>query len=72
MNTTPLQRARLERGLTLADVCKIDNYRTVDPGNLSRIERGIQYPKKRTLGFLLAVFDDVTAEQIIFPENFDS
>ena len=70
MKTTPLKIARKARGLTLSDVCRLDHDKIVDPGNLSRIERGLQYPKRRTLDFLLSVFDDVTAEEIIFPEKF--
>jgi transcriptional regulator with XRE-family HTH domain len=49
--------ARIKRGLTLREFCRINE---LDPGNWSRIERGLQAPVKsrtileeiaRTLGF---------------------
>lgn len=36
-----IRQARLERGLTIADVCKIVD---VNPGGMSRVERGQMIP----------------------------
>ncbi|WMD23328.1 helix-turn-helix transcriptional regulator [Achromobacter seleniivolatilans] len=66
--TTPLRLAREKRGLTIQQVA---NSVGIDPGNLSRIERGLQVPSKDLAEKLSLVFDgDVSETQIIYPERF--
>ncbi|MBO1013476.1 helix-turn-helix transcriptional regulator [Achromobacter sp. SD115] len=66
--TTPLRMAREKRGLTIQQVAtSVD----IDPGNLSRIERGKQVPSKDLAEKLSQVYGgEVTETQIIYPERF--
>lgn len=65
---TPLRQARESRGLTLKEVA---NGVAMDPGNLSRVERGEQVPSKEIVEALAKFFDNnVTELEIIYPERF--
>lgn len=65
---SPLRQARESRGLTLKDVA---NGVSMDPGNLSRVERGEQVPSKEVVEALARFFgNSVTELQIIYPERF--
>ncbi len=65
---SPLRRAREQRGLTLKEVA---DRVAVDPGNLSRVERGEQTPSKETIDALCKYFGNTITEiQIIYPERF--
>ena len=65
---SPLRQARESRGLTLKDVA---NGVSMDPGNLSRVERGEQVPSKEVVEALAKFFgNSVTELQIIYPERF--
>lgn len=66
--TTPLRMAREQRRLTIQQVATSVG---IDPGNLSRIERGKQVPSKDLAEKLCQVFGgEVTETQIIYPERF--
>lgn len=66
--TTPLRTAREKRGLTIQQVATSVG---IDPGNLSRIERGKQVPSKDLAEKLSQVFGGQVSEtQIIYPERF--
>jgi DNA-binding XRE family transcriptional regulator len=66
--TTPLRMAREKRGLTIQQVASTVG---IDPGNLSRIERGKQVPSKDLAEKLCQVFGgEVTETHIIYPERF--
>ncbi len=68
--TTPLRMARESRGLTIQQVATSVG---IDPGNLSRIERGKQVPSKDLAERLSQVFGGQVSEtQIIYPERFVS
>ncbi|AMG45503.1 XRE family transcriptional regulator [Achromobacter xylosoxidans] len=68
--TTPLRMAREQRGLTIQQVATSVG---IDPGNLSRIERGKQVPSKDLAEKLSQVFGGQVSEtQIIYPERFVS
>ncbi len=68
--TTPLRMARESRGLTIQQVATSVG---IDPGNLSRIERGKQVPSKDLAEKLSLVFGGQVSEtQIIYPERFVS
>ena len=66
--TTPLERKRKEKGLTIEQVassigCAAPNY--------WRIESGTQQPRKKLLLAIVRFFDDeVTEMEILFPEQF--
>jgi transcriptional regulator with XRE-family HTH domain len=66
---TPLKRARLNRGVTLAEVARaIDS----DTGNLSRIENGKQSASTKLAEQLSNYFDrSVTEIEILYPERFE-
>jgi len=65
---TPLRLARERRSLTIVQVSASTG---VDPGNLSRIERGSQTPSKDVAEKLAKFFGhDVTEIQIIYPERY--
>jgi ribosome-binding protein aMBF1 (putative translation factor) len=65
---SPLRQAREKRGLTLKDVA---SGVSMDPGNLSRVERGEQVPSKDIVEALARFFDNsVTELEIIYPERF--
>lgn len=66
--STPLRTAREKRGLTIQQVATSVG---IDPGNLSRIERGKQVPSKDLAEKLSQVFSGQVSEtQIIYPERF--
>ena len=65
--STPLRRAREQRGLTIVQVSAATG---IDPGNLSRIERGTQVPSKDVAIKLAGHFEGLTEMEIIFPERF--
>ncbi|WP_050814898.1 helix-turn-helix domain-containing protein [Achromobacter arsenitoxydans] len=66
--TTPLRMAREKRGLTIQQVATSVG---IDPGNLSRIERGKQVPSKDLAEKLSQVYGGQVSEtQIIYPERF--
>lgn len=65
---TPLRAARLRRQETLIQVGKAC---LIDPGNLSRIERGEQLPGKDVVARLVDYFGgEISEVQIIYPERF--
>lgn len=66
---TPLKKARVARGQTLAEVATIVG---TDVGNLSRIERGIQVPSPSLASKLATHFkkDGLTEIHILYPERF--
>ena len=66
---TPLKKARIKRGLTLADVAETVGS---DTGNLSRIERGQQIPNRKLLSNLVELFkeNEITEVHILYPERF--
>ncbi|WP_313377976.1 helix-turn-helix domain-containing protein [Achromobacter insolitus] len=66
--TTPLRRAREQRQLTIQQLATAAD---MDPGNLSRIERGIQVPSKGLAEKLARALDGAVSEiEIIYPERF--
>ncbi|WP_258129214.1 helix-turn-helix domain-containing protein [Achromobacter anxifer] len=66
--TTPLRRAREQRKLTIQQLATAAD---MDPGNLSRIERGIQVPSKGLAEKLSQALDGAVSEiEIIYPERF--
>lgn len=68
--STPLRLARENRGLTIQQVADSVG---IDPGNLSRIERGTQVPSKDLAEKLVNFFNNEIDEiQIIYPERFAS
>ena len=65
---SPLRVARESRGETLQAVAIAIG---VDPGNLSRIERGTQTPSKDLIERLVRYYGgEVSEVEIIFPERF--
>ena len=70
---TPLKRARTARKWTLADVSArlVLLGDTIDSGNLSRVERGVQRASTGLAENLSRVFDgDITEIHILYPERF--
>lgn len=67
---TPLRKARLQRGLTLANVAESVGS---DTGNISRIERGQQIPNRELLSNLVNLFkeNEITEVHILYPERFN-
>jgi transcriptional regulator with XRE-family HTH domain len=70
---TPLKRARIARKWTLADVsarlAQLGD--TIDSGNLSRVERGVQRASANLAEGLSRVFDgEITEIHILYPERF--
>lgn len=66
--STPLRLARERRDLTIQQVADAVD---IDPGNLSRIERGTQVPSKDLAEKLAKYFDgEINEIQIIYPERF--
>lgn len=61
----PIRQARIDRGLTLKQVADVVG---TDPGNLSRIERGEQFPG-RDLARALADHLGLTVEQVLYPDR---
>lgn len=62
---TPLREARKSRTLTLVEIAEALD---MDPGNLSRIERGLQIPSIELAERIAAYFDNtITAIQICHP-----
>ncbi len=65
---TPLRLERERRNLTIFQVSIAIG---LDPGNLSRIERGYQTPSKEAAEKLVNFFDnELTEIQILYPERF--
>lgn len=65
---SPLRRARTSRSKTLAEVGREVG---IDPGNLSRIERGEQMPSKEVLAAIVEYFTgEITEAHVLFPERF--
>ncbi|TDB41641.1 helix-turn-helix domain-containing protein [Photorhabdus khanii] len=65
---TLLRLARLERGLTIAEVADQVN---CDAGNLSRIERGLKKPSLELAEKLSRFYASELSEiQILYPERF--
>lgn len=70
---TPLKKIRIKQGLTLSDVVSLlaRNGESIDTGNLSRIERGIQRPSPKLAESLVSVFKGgINEMHIIYPERF--
>ncbi|KOQ95791.1 helix-turn-helix domain-containing protein [Pluralibacter gergoviae] len=65
---TPLRKMRVEQGLTIAEVSR---QTSIDVGNLSRIERGIQVTSLETAEKLSKFFDGKISEmQILYPQRY--
>ncbi|OCQ53596.1 helix-turn-helix protein [Photorhabdus australis subsp. thailandensis] len=65
---TPLRKIRIEKGLTISEVSRAIS---VDVGNLSRIERGIQIPSLDTAEKLSRYFHgEISEMQILYPKRF--
>jgi transcriptional regulator with XRE-family HTH domain len=65
---TPLRLARERSGLTIVQVSAAAG---IDPGNLSRIERGVQVPSRDLAERLAQQFVGHLNElQIIYPERY--
>ena len=65
---TPLRLAREQRDMTIVQVSTATG---LDPGNLSRIERGCQTPSKDVAEKLAKFFNnEVTEIQILYPERY--
>ncbi len=68
MLTTPLRNARLKAKMTIQEVASSIK---CDPGNLSRMERGIQRPSPEVAEKLARLFStELTEIQILYPERF--
>ncbi|EPH0843982.1 helix-turn-helix domain-containing protein [Pseudomonas aeruginosa] len=68
MFTTPLRKARLNAKMTIQEVAASIK---CDPGNLSRMERGIQRPSPEVAEKLAKLFStELTEIQILYPERF--
>lgn len=68
MLTTPLRNARLKAKMTIQEVASSIK---CDPGNLSRMERGIQRPSPEVAERLARLFSaELTEIQILYPERF--
>lgn len=72
---TPLKQARIARGWRLVDVsarlAALGDQ--LDPGNLSRIERGAQRASAALAESLCLVFDhEITEIHVLYPERFQS
>ncbi|SFB80325.1 hypothetical protein SAMN05660443_0225 [Marinospirillum celere] len=70
---SPLKKARVNRGWKLADV--VQRLRaageSIDTGNLSRIERGLQRPSTSLAESLCFVFEgDLNEIHVLYPERF--
>lgn len=70
---SPLKKARVNRGWKLADV--VHRLRSagesIDTGNLSRIERGLQRPSTGLAESLCSVFEgDLNEIHVLYPERF--
>jgi len=65
---TPLRLARERHGLTIVQVSASAG---IDPGNLSRIERGVQVPSLELAERLAKQFEgELTELQILYPERY--
>lgn len=72
---TPLKKIRIKNGLTLSDVVVLlaGKGESIDTGNLSRIERGIQRPSPKLAESLVSVFDGgINEMHVIYPERYAS
>lgn len=70
---TPLKNIRIRQGKTLRDVVNLlaAKGESIDTGNLSRIERGIQRPSPKLAESIVNVFGGAINEMhVIYPERF--
>lgn len=68
MLITPLRKARMNANLTIVEVATAVK---CDPGNLSRMERGIQRPTAEMAEKLTKLFGPALSElQVLYPERF--
>lgn len=68
MLITPLRKARINANLTIVEVASAVK---CDPGNLSRMERGIQRPTAEMAEKLAQLFKPELSElQVLYPERF--
>ena len=70
---TPLKNIRIRQGKTLRDVVNLlaAKGESIDTGNLSRIERGIQHPSPKLAESIVNVFGGAINEMhVIYPERF--
>ncbi|MDH1085967.1 helix-turn-helix domain-containing protein [Pantoea brenneri] len=68
MMLTPLRKARIKANLTILQVCTAVE---CDPGNLSRMERGLQKPTPLMAERLAKLFPgEVDELMILYPERY--
>lgn len=68
MMITPLRRARIKANLTILEVCAAVQ---CDPGNLSRMERGLQKPTPQMAERFVQLFkQDIDELMILYPERY--
>ena len=68
MKATPFHRIRTARGKTLEEIARAVNS---NPGNLSRIGRGVNVPSLRLAEALARYFDGEVSElELLYPERF--
>ena len=63
---TPLRRARESRDMTIPEAAQLMG---IDPGNLSRIERGLQMPSKDLTAAIAKQFG-LSELEILYPERY--
>lgn len=67
---TPLRKIRDEKKYSLAEVA---SFVSSDPGNLSRIEKGIQKPSLGLAEQLVRFFNfEITEMELLYPERYMS
>lgn len=65
-----LRELREKRGLTLAEAAA--SIGGIDPGNLSRIERGEQIPRRETALKIRAYYKNkISLDELIYPESLN-
>jgi len=68
MMLTPLRRARLNAKLTIQQVCAVVQ---CDPGNLSRMERGLQKPTPQMAERLVQLYQkEIDELMVLYPERY--
>lgn len=70
---TPLRKTRINSGMTLSEVVSrlAEQGESIDTGNLSRVERGVQRPSARLAEALAVVFSESINEMhILYPERY--
>jgi transcriptional regulator with XRE-family HTH domain len=66
--STPLRRTRIKKGLTLLN---LSGPLGIDPGNLSRIERGIQAASPELAEKISKYFEnEITELEVLYPERY--